>query len=64
MRRFIHNFAEIIKLITYMLKKDNEVKWTAKSKASFERVKKAIGEAPVLVSLDHTNEFLIFSPTS
>ena len=44
-----------------MLKKDNEVKWIAKAKASFERVKKAIGEEPVLVSPDYTKEFLIFS---
>jgi hypothetical protein len=61
LRRFIPNFAEIIKLITDMLKKDNEVKWTAEAKASFERVKKAIGEAPVLASPDYTKEFLIFS---
>jgi hypothetical protein len=61
LRRFIPNFVEIIKLITNMLKKDNEVKWTAEAKASFECVKKAIGEAPVLVSLDYTKEFLIFS---
>jgi hypothetical protein len=27
LRRFIPNFAEIVKLITYMLKKDKEVKW-------------------------------------
>jgi hypothetical protein len=36
LRRFIPNFVEIIKLITYMLKKDNEMKWTMKSKASFQ----------------------------
>jgi hypothetical protein len=61
LRRFIPNFAEIIKLITYMLKKDNEVKWTAESKASFERVNKAIGDALVLVSHEYKKEFLIFS---
>jgi hypothetical protein len=37
------------------------VKWTVEAKASFKRVKKAIGEAPVLESLDYTKEFLIFS---
>jgi hypothetical protein len=36
LRRFIPNFAEIVKLITDMLKKDREVKWTTESKASFE----------------------------
>jgi hypothetical protein len=44
-----------------MLKKDNGVKWTIEAKESFERVKKAIGEAPVLASPDYTKEFLIFS---
>jgi hypothetical protein len=51
-------------MITDMLKKDNKVKWTAEAKASFECVKKSIGEAPVLASLDYTKEFLIFSFTS
>jgi hypothetical protein len=64
LRRFIPNFAEIIKLITDMLKKDNQVKWTTEAKASFERVKKSIGEAPVLANPDYTKEFLIFSFTS
>jgi hypothetical protein len=64
LRRFIPNFAEIIKMITDMLKKDNKVKWTAEAKASFKRIKKSIGEAPVLASPDYTKEFLIFSFTS
>jgi hypothetical protein len=64
LRIFIPNFVEIIKMITDMLKKDNEVKWTVEAKASFEPVKKAIGEVPVLASLDYTKEFLIFSFTS
>jgi hypothetical protein len=61
LRRFIRNFAEIIKLITNMLKKDREVKWNIEAKVYFERVKKATGEAPVLASPDYTKEFLIFS---
>jgi hypothetical protein len=51
-------------MIIDMLKKDNEVKWTAEAKAYFERIKKHIGEAPVLASPDYTKEFLIFSFTS
>jgi hypothetical protein len=60
-KRFIPNFVEIVKLITDMLKKDSEVKWTTEAKASFERIKKVIGEAPVLASPDYMKEFLIFS---
>jgi hypothetical protein len=36
LRRFILNFSEIIKLITNMLKKDSQVKWTIEAKESFE----------------------------
>jgi hypothetical protein len=31
LRRFIPNFVEIVKLITDMLKKDSEIKWTVES---------------------------------
>ena len=55
------NFVETIKHIIAMLKKYQEVKWTAKAKNSFEKIKMALIEAPVLVSPDFTKEFLIFS---
>jgi hypothetical protein len=64
LRRFIPNFTEIVKLITYILNKDNEVKWTTESKTSFEHIKKVIAEALVLANPDYTKEFLIFSFTS
>jgi hypothetical protein len=35
LRRFISNFVELVKHITSMLRKGNEVKWTAKSRESF-----------------------------
>jgi len=60
LRRFIPNFVEIVKLITDMLKRDNEVKWTTKYKVSFERIKKVIGEEPVLSNLDYMKELFIF----
>ena len=61
LRRFIPKFVEIVKLITYMLKKDNEVRWTSESKVSFQCIKKVISEASVLASPDYMKEFLIFS---
>jgi hypothetical protein len=61
LRRFIPNFAEIVKLITGMLKKDSRVNWTTEAKASFEHIKKVISEAPVLTSLDYLKDLLIFS---
>jgi ribonuclease HI len=61
MRRFVSNFAELVKHITFMLKKGNEVKWTTEPRESFIQIKKALTEAPVLISPDYSKDFLIFS---
>ena len=39
---FIPNFAQIVKQITKMPIKDQEVKWTPEAKLSFERIKQAL----------------------
>jgi hypothetical protein len=61
LRRFVSNFAELVKHITAMLRKGNEVKWTAEPRESFVQIKKALTEAPVLISPDYSKYFLIFS---
>jgi hypothetical protein len=60
LRRFVPNFAEIVKLITDMLRKNSEVKWTTEARASFDHIKKFISEALVLASPDYLKEFFIF----
>ena len=52
LRWFILDFVEIIKPITEMLKKDKDVKWSAKARDSFEKIKQALIEAPILISPD------------
>jgi hypothetical protein len=52
LRRFVSNFAELVKHITAMLRKGNEVKWTAEPREYFSQIKKALTKAPVLISLD------------
>ena len=47
-----------------MLKKDKEVKWSNQAKQSFEAIKQAIIEAPVLIDADYTKDFAIFSYAS
>ena len=47
-----------------MFKKDGEIKWTADVKQSFKDIKRKITEAPVLVSLNFSKDFLIFSYAS
>jgi ribonuclease HI len=61
LRRFVSNFVEMEKLITTMLRKGNEVKWTVESQNSFDLIKKALTEAPVLISPDYSKDFFIFS---
>eukprot|EP00253_Pinus_taeda_P029425 PITA_29425 len=60
-RRFIPNFVELVKHITSMLRKGVEVKWTETARKYFESIKKAIMEAPTLISPDYSKEFHLFS---
>jgi hypothetical protein len=61
LRRFIPNFAEIVKLITNKLRKENEIKWTTEARKSFDDIKRALTETPVLVSLYFSKYFMMFS---
>jgi hypothetical protein len=60
LRRFIPNLAEIIKYITNMLKKGNEIKWTPNARKSFEDIKVALTKAPVLANPNFKKEFILF----
>ena len=57
LRRFIPNCAEIMKSIAYMLKKDNEIRWTKEAIKSFADIKRALTEAPILISPDFNKDF-------
>ena len=47
--------------ITTILRKGKEVKWTIEARESFDQIKKAFTEAPILINPDYSKEFLIFS---
>jgi hypothetical protein len=47
LRRFIPNLAEIIKHITNMLRKGNEIRWKTYAMKSFDEVKVSLTKAPV-----------------
>jgi hypothetical protein len=64
LRRFVSNFVELVKHITAMLRKGNEVKWTTEPREYFSQIKKALTEALVLISPDYSKDFLIFSFSS
>jgi hypothetical protein len=61
LRRFIPNLAEIIKHITCMLRKGNEIKWNPKAKKYFEDIKVALTKSLVLASPDFMKDFILFS---
>ena len=61
LRRFIPNLDEIIKYITNMLRKGNEIKWTPKVRNYFEDIKVALTKAPVLASPNFAKYVILFS---
>jgi len=61
LRISIPNFAEILKPISEMLKKDTDMKWNQEANNSFQHIKQAVIKATVLVSPQFDKEFLIFS---
>ena len=61
LRRFIPSFAEIVKHIIKMLKKDSEIRWRVEARQSFMDFKQALIETPVLVSPNFYKYFLLFS---
>jgi hypothetical protein len=61
LRRFVSNFAELVKHITTMVMKGNEMKWTVESRNPFKQIKKALNGALVLISPDYSKYFMIFS---
>lgn len=62
--RFVPNLAEHLREITDMLKKDSVVKWTEEAIQSFNLVKLALSSAPILISPDYSQDFILFSFTS
>ena len=61
LRRFIPNLAELIRLLNNMIKKDSKVKWKVEANQSFEGIKLALTQTPVLTCPQFDREFIIFS---
>lgn len=60
-RKFITCFAEIVKPLNKMVKKDARIEWSNEAKADFSQVKQSILEAPVLTSPNYLKPFYIYS---
>jgi len=62
--RFVPNLAEHLREITNMLKKDSVVKWIEEAMKYFNLVKLALSSALIFISLDYSQDFILFSFTS
>jgi hypothetical protein len=60
-RRFVPDYATIVKPINVLLKKDKKFEWTQEIQRAFTKIKHAITSAPVLVSPNFDQDFIIYS---
>ena len=60
-KRFIFDFAEIVKPIQEMIKKYSNFKWRKERKEAFDKIKESIEEAPTLRSPNFDNEFILYT---
>jgi hypothetical protein len=60
-RRFVPDFAVMVKPIHNLLKQDHSFSWTHDVKNVFEGIKKAISSALVLAKSDFKKEFMIYT---
>ena len=60
-RRFISDFAKIVKPLQEMIKKDFNFKWTKERREEFEKIRESIVEDPTLQSSNFDNEYILFT---
>ena len=60
-RKFTPDFAEIIKPLQKVIRKDSEFKWDDERKDTFKNIKAPISRAPVLRSPDLNRDFNLYT---
>ena len=63
-RRFIRDFAKMIKPLTQLLRKESEFQFTSKEIACFEKCKSLLTMDPILAYPDYTKEFILTTDAS
>jgi hypothetical protein len=63
-QRFIEGFSKISKPMTELLEKDKKFEWTVAWEASFQKLKKRLTIAPILVMPDMERSFSIYCDVS
>ena len=60
-RRFISDFAEIVKPLQDMIKKDFNLKWRKERRQASDKIKEPIAEAPTLQIPNFDDEFILYT---
>lgn len=60
-RRFIPDFAQIVKPINSLLRKEMEFDWDNNRQSTFTTIKDVIASAPVLAKPDFNRDFLLYT---
>ena len=63
-RRFVPDFAQIVKPLQQMIKKSVQFKWTDTEKGAFNNIKEAIVHTPSLKSPDFEKDFILYTFSS
>lgn len=63
-RRFIKDFAKLVKPLTSLLRKDNDFTITPEIEASFMRCKQILMRDPILIHPDFSKEFILTTDAS
>ena len=63
-RRFVEGFFSIAKPLTHLLHKNIKSEWTESCQNSFDKLKRKLTTILVLVLLDGTDDFEVYSDTS
>ena len=59
--RFVPNFAQVVKPLQFLVKKDVPFKWSDEHKNAFTEIWTAIVEAPALMTLDFSKYFIFYT---
>jgi hypothetical protein len=60
-RRFVHSFSEMVRPLQNLIKKDTQYHWGSPENQSFNAIKKAIIDAPSLMSPDFSQDFTLYT---
>ncbi|KAG8481030.1 hypothetical protein CXB51_025733 [Gossypium anomalum] len=63
-RRFVEGFSVMAAPLTKLIRKGVPFVWTEKQQEDFEKLKKVLTEAPVLIQPESRKDFIVYSDTS